>query len=628
MRTYKLAISLLLAIISIASFGQTFNEPFDDVKMSTMVMDHYENDSTAPAVILYKKGEFEPNEFEFTVSIRIKILTKEGYDWANFVEEADRPSYIKGVTYNIENGKIVKEKLSKKDIYREEVVDDEYTRYRFTLPAVKEGSVIDVQYTRTGLPSDFRFQEKIPVDFAQVILPQSQYVKFKKQVRGLIRITPKSNIEWVSEKIPAFEEEPFLSSLENYISKFEFEVSSVSFPGYLYHSYATDWSTVIGNLMGDSKFGGRVSVSNTFLNPIAKEFIAKDTSKYNQVKLAFDFIKNHMTWNEKKTVYANKDLRYAFNEKEGDVTEINLMLVKLLQKMDFKADPIVLSTRDNGLLNPYSASLDKLNYTIARVLVNGKYHYLDATEKLLPIDILPDRAYNGEGKYIEIKEKKYGEEKISPKAYATHTTYDLDLKEDGTFTGTITKTYKNYAAFDFRKYFHSLGSNEEFIKEYTTDNAGLDIQNIEIKNINDVYKDVELEMEVVISNQCQMVGNEIYFNPMLFEQIEKNPFQKETRILPIDLTYPRQNNYNLMLDLPDEYSIKTSPKPAITKLPENGGKYFYNVAAMGSRIQLSFMNQLNASYYIEAFYPYLKEFYRRIVEKNAEFVILSKNTNE
>lgn len=115
----------LLLTFSTTLFAQSFNEPFDDVKMETMLMDYYEEDSTAPAVILYKIGEFEPNQFQFTVSLRIKILTKEGYKWANFVEEAERKSYIKGVTYNLENGKIVKEKLSRKNIYEENVADDE-----------------------------------------------------------------------------------------------------------------------------------------------------------------------------------------------------------------------------------------------------------------------------------------------------------------------------------------------------------------------------------------------------------------------------------------------------------------------------------------------------------------------
>lgn len=624
----RLTSLVALLITTITSVAQTYNEPFDDVKMSTMLMDYYPEDSTAAAVILYKKGEFEPNHFQFTIEIRIKILTKEGYDWANFVEEAERPSYIRGITYNLENGKIVKEKLNRKDIYKEEVVEDEYTRYRFTLPAVKEGSVIDVQYTRTGLPSDFRFQEKIPVDFAQAIMPQSQYIKFKKQVRGYHRITPKSNIEWVSEKVPAFEEEPYLSSVENFITKFEFEINSISFPGYLYHTYASDWSTVIGNLMGNSNFGSRLSSACIFLNSKANELQIQDTSKINQVILAFEFIKTHMTWNEKKNVYAKRDLRFAYNEKEGSVTEINLLLVKLLQKMNFNAEPIVLSTRDNGLLHPISASLDKLNYTIARVFVNGKFHYLDATEKLLPIDILPDRAYNGNGKYIAIKEKKYGDINIIPKPYETHTTYDLDLNVDGTFTGSISKFYKNNSAFDFRKYYHSLGSDEEFIKELTSNNAGMEIQHLEVINLNDVYKNIEVKMDVTITNQCQIVGDEIYFNPMLFEQREKNPFQKETRKYPIDFIYPIQSNYSLMLDLPQGYSIKTSPKPAITRLPEKGGKYIYNLVTMGSRIQLSFILKQNKAYYTEAFYPYLKEFYRRIVEKNAEFIVLNKNVDE
>jgi hypothetical protein len=85
MRALNFIISFLAVLSFANSSAQTYNEPFGKIEMSTMLMDKYPEDSTAEAVVLYRKGEFEPNQFQFTFSMRIKILTKEGFDQANFV---------------------------------------------------------------------------------------------------------------------------------------------------------------------------------------------------------------------------------------------------------------------------------------------------------------------------------------------------------------------------------------------------------------------------------------------------------------------------------------------------------------------------------------------------------------
>jgi hypothetical protein len=499
-------------------------------------------------------------------------------------------------------------------------------RYRFALPSVKEGSVIDVKYTMVGFPSTFEFQKSIPVDYVELILPQSQYIKFKQYAMGFQTINKKSDIEWYSEKVPALKKEPYTSTLDNYVTQFQFDIIRITFPGYPYKSIASDWNSVANYLRKDEEFGRRLKTACMFLNEKAKEIVAKDTPSHKKMIEAFEHIKNHMTWNERKDVMASKDLRFAFNEGKGDVSEINLMLVKMLEKVGLNAFPIVASTRDNGYLHPFFASLEKLNYVLAGVEIGNETIILDATDKLLPAGILPKRAYNGQARVI--KEEETGPIDIIAEPYETHTTYNLDLNEDGSFKGTISEIYKSNAAYNFRKHYHSLGSKEEFIKEITSENTGLQINNLEVKNLDNLYEDVEIVTDVVINNQTQVVGDEIYFNPMLFEKLEKNPFQKENRKYPIDFTYPIHNNYYLMLNLPAGYTIKTAPKPAITRLPENGGQYFYNIANMSSRIQLSFMQKQTKTVYTDAFYPYLKEFYKRVVEKSAEFIVLTKTANE
>ncbi len=74
-------------------------------------------DSTAPAVILCDYGYFNGNTFTFTRLLRIKILSKEGYDWANRTFTTFSKSNIRGITYNLEDGKVVEEKLKRSSIF-------------------------------------------------------------------------------------------------------------------------------------------------------------------------------------------------------------------------------------------------------------------------------------------------------------------------------------------------------------------------------------------------------------------------------------------------------------------------------------------------------------------------------
>ncbi|MEA1898716.1 MAG: hypothetical protein U9N53_13730, partial [Bacteroidota bacterium] len=125
-------ISTIGLILFIAFTGnlnaQDFKMKFGKIDMDELKMTEYDKDSSASAVVLGDFGDidFQYNktqgyfEIIFKRHTRIKILNKSGYEWAdheislydyNNIEE--RVASIKGYTYNLENGKQVKDKLTK-----------------------------------------------------------------------------------------------------------------------------------------------------------------------------------------------------------------------------------------------------------------------------------------------------------------------------------------------------------------------------------------------------------------------------------------------------------------------------------------------------------------------------------
>lgn len=93
---------------------------------------------------------------------RIKIINKKGFDLAS----VEIPLYIssksnaeekldalKASTYNLENGTVVETKLGKDAIFKDKQ-DKSHVVKKFTMPAIKEGSIIEYSYT---INSDFLF---------------------------------------------------------------------------------------------------------------------------------------------------------------------------------------------------------------------------------------------------------------------------------------------------------------------------------------------------------------------------------------------------------------------------------------------------------------------------------------
>ena len=123
-------------------------------------LETYAPDTTAVAVYLFHKGKsgFTYNDkFELYTEhwVRIKILKPQGVSQADVAipyyapsdrdKEKDRISDLDGCSYNLENGKLVKTRL-KRELVSDERLNTYHRVLKFSLPAVKVGTVIEYHY--------------------------------------------------------------------------------------------------------------------------------------------------------------------------------------------------------------------------------------------------------------------------------------------------------------------------------------------------------------------------------------------------------------------------------------------------------------------------------------------------
>jgi len=145
----------LYLVFSQSSFAQDPPIKWGEIPKADLEMKSYLPDTNASALIICDYGESFFNDqlnIVYNRHLRVKILTAKGYEWGThsvriYTKDSDqRIKVIEGVTYSLDDkGNVVNTELEKKDVFEEE--DGNYTIYKFTLPALKPGCVIEIRYT-------------------------------------------------------------------------------------------------------------------------------------------------------------------------------------------------------------------------------------------------------------------------------------------------------------------------------------------------------------------------------------------------------------------------------------------------------------------------------------------------
>ena len=80
----------------------------------------------------------------------------------------------------------------------------------------------------------------------------------------------------------------------------------------------------------------------------------------------------------------------------------------------------------------------------------------------------------------------------------------------------------------------------------------------------------------------------------------------------------------MSIEIPDEYEIESKPKNITYVMPDNLGKYKFICKQAGNKIQIiSEVRFKNANIPV-SYYKNIKEFYKLIIDKQLEKVVLSK----
>jgi len=122
----------------------------------------------------------------------------------------------------------------------------------------------------------------------------------------------------------------------------------------------------------------------------------------------------------------------------------------------------------------------------------------------------------------------------------------------------------------------------------------------------------------------EVLGNKIYFSPMLCFAMNENPFKQETRTYPVDFSFPFRDKYTSIITIPEGYQVESLPKSIAIAMEMQYGTFNYTVTNIDSQIQLTAVLEIKTSIVPPEDYDILKEFYKVVVDKENEKIVLKK----
>lgn len=420
------------------------------------------------------------------------------------------------------------------------------------------------------------------------------------------------------ENITSIPNELFIKDNNRYRARVKPELTKYS-TKYFSYSIAENWNKVAERLYNSDDFGGFLKSNavkdllpqdiKTFYDPLARA---------NKI---FDFVKYNYKWNKKDGIIASQNLKQMLKLKSGNAADVNLLLVALLRNAGLEANPLLISTVDNGILNILSSNPSNLNMVLASVRINNQLYFYDATSFASKVNILPERDWNDFGILLEndkATDLSFSNTNISKKELFVKADIDLQNSE---IKGSLTKKETGLYAIEANDDFDD--NHDKYNQAFKTDFAA-NIKDVESKLLPD--GNFESQMKFSSGNLMDVVGNKIILNPLLFLNTGNESFdQKEERKNQIDFISAFTREKKVEITVPNGYKVADLPKPKKIVTDDKEISYFYKVEFINNKILVSSKVDVLSQNYPKEYYSFFKQIWKIMNESENQVISLIKS---
>jgi hypothetical protein len=634
-------------------------------------------DSSASAIYLadIETVNLEKNEVgDYDIIVkrfsRVKIVNKDGFSAGGFTLylnvyvpythiflKLPKPglTMLKASTFNLENGIMNEEKLDPESVFSEKEGKD-LMIVKFALPALKEGSVFDIEYaTRSSFnfqdinnfqvirDFNWNFQNVYPCLWSEynLTIPNANnyFIKYQGDSSFYInridtiehasddppyqRRTYFSHFRWVKTNEPPISSEPFIRSWKNYVDRVSLlhKWLWIVLEPYAYRSHTSDswegFSNMFFTLNGMKDFPDN---ENNWMRKEANQITATLQTK-NEIAVAiYKYIRDHFSC-VRNSFFVSQPMKETFLHKTGNVADINLLLTAMLCHFGIKSDPAVLSTVDNGYGNLSYPLPEDYNYVICVANIDGKEVLLDASQSLNPYGKLPPYCYNGGAVTLNTRQSKLIELNPDSLYESNRTNVIITSDEKGILSGGLTINYGVQKSFEIRKEVKNT-SLKTYFNTILIKPQIRDLSNGAADELDNPDKPLTIHCDL---NFRDTISSDIfYLNPVVFSFFKNNFFSAVKRRYMVEMPYIMDNIYSVSMDIPKGYMVEEMPQSSRILLNSTEGFFDYVIGKNANNIQLQMRMKLNKAFYTKDEYASLREFFNNVLKKENDLIVFRK----
>ncbi len=664
-------ILMLLFLISTAN-AQDFK--YGKVSREEVMEKNHPLEKDVNAAVLYRsvRTYYEFNDSSGFILVtnvheRIKIYNKDGFEWATKEvfhykngSSKENVTGIKASTFHMVGDKLVEEKLNKNGIFKEETTKYQLST-KFTMPAVTEGSVIEYQYSlRSPFVTsidDILLQYTIPINRLEASVKIPEFFGFVKHTNPRSPLffkidegtgnktynstsstrpegytmgathTQSSRINYAEisyttskDDIPPLKIEPHVDYLSNYAAFLKWELQYTKFPNSPIENLTNTWEGVTKTIFTDGGYDKELSRTRYFAKDLDKH-LAGETDPLAKAEKIYSFAKSKVKWNSYLGYRAEAGGNKVYKDGEGNVGDINLMLTAMLRYAGLEANPVLLSTKNNGI--PLFPTLKGFNYVISSVELQGQVILLDATEENSSFGELPSRARNWNGRIVMDRERSDWID-LMPKLPSTNSfTLNLQIEEGQNLKGKSFNVFSGLYAKTYRDKYKNIDL-DNYIQILEKDRGNIQISELETEGQkfgSEIRESFSFELPEGIEN----INGKLYLKPLLFMAESENPFKADERFYPIIFDFPSVEDRIVNILIPPGYEVESLPESTIVQLNNGAGTFKFIIAQNGNFLRVVSNMDLKNIVYTPQDYESLKKFYAQVVEKHAEAIVLTKS---
>lgn len=655
----QIASILIIALLTLLALPQLSAQKspmkWGKVDEADLEMTVYPQDSSADAVVLADYGHLR---FDFTRQginyifnrhRRIKILQRSGFSQGDIRIPYYGEDRIAGLKAQVINPDGSKESLKNRDIFDEEISESFHAK-KFSFPNLQEGSIVEYEYELYS-PHYFQleewyFQEDIPVRWSEYRLEIPEWFNYVVLQQGRhfdvneTSLQPRSiyfpgvgTVElevqmrrYVMEHLPALKEESYVTTMDDYLARIQFQLSSYQLPNSILEPVLSTWPDVAKELINHAQFGQQYHRRNNFKS-IAEDLeplISQANNQREKVEIIYQSLANEVKWNGTYSYMASDDLDRCYELKEANSGELNLMLIALLKEHDINAYPLLVSTRSHGKMLQLYPILSQFNHVLALVEIGDKLNFLDVSSPYCPMGFPRIEALNGMCWLVDETEAQWIQ--FAPPSTSEKTMAQIKITTEGHLQGKLGKQIEGYSAINHREHLQDDEKGAFIQKDLVERFPDIQVESISIENAADVDEPLKEQIDFTLPNGAHKAGDFLYLSPALLSGFTENPLKAETRLYPVNIPYPTTRQQVWMFDIPDGYTVEELPEELNLALPNQGGIFLYSVNHMNGKLQINSRIQLTQLVFEPQEYQVIKSFFDMIIEKQEEQVVLKKKT--